>query len=143
MYVIDASVYAPLIASCGRELVKAMKELEFILLDLTVYEVCNAFWKEHSKLHRISEDEAIQACMVSRALTRYARLYRVTDLDVKEIMEIAIKNNVTFYDSSYIALAHKLKTPLVTEDHDIIALAPKYNVEIVRLHELLNLIKTC
>ena len=47
MYVVDACVYAPLIVVCGRDLVKAMRELEFILLDLTAYEVCNAFWKEY------------------------------------------------------------------------------------------------
>lgn len=46
MYVIDASIYAPLIAIGGKDLVKAIRELGFVLLDLTVYEVCNAFWKK-------------------------------------------------------------------------------------------------
>ena len=143
MYVIDASVYAPLIVVCGKDLVRTVRELEFILLDLTVYEVCNAFWKEYRKLHKISEDEAIQACIISKALTQYAKLYRIADLDVGEIMRIAVENNITFYDSSYIALARKLEAPVASEDKDIITLAPKYNIKIIRLHELMNLIKTC
>ena len=76
-YIIDASVYAPLIVTCGKDLPKVARKLEFILLDLTIYEVCNAFWKEHKKLHKISKDEAIQACMVSKALTKYVKLYRI------------------------------------------------------------------
>ncbi|MEM0048507.1 MAG: type II toxin-antitoxin system VapC family toxin [Ignisphaera sp.] len=65
------------------------------------------------------------------------------DLDVEEVMRIAIENNITFYDSSYIALAQKLKAPISTEDKDIISVAPRYGVKIIRLHELMDLIKTC
>lgn len=142
VYVIDASVYAPLIVACGKELIRAMKELEFALLDLTIYEVCNAFWKEYVKLHRISRDESIRACIISKALTRYAKVYKVTDLDVDKIMEIAIENNITFYDSSYITLAYELKIPVASEDKDIINLAPKYNIRAIRLHELIDMIRS-
>ena len=141
LYVIDASIYAPLIAICGKDLVKAIRELEFVLLDLTVYEACNAFWKEYRKLRKISRDEAIKACMVSKALTQYTKLYRVTDLDVGKVMELAVENNITFYDSSYIALAQKLKAPISSEDQDIVAIAPRYGIKVIRLRELMNLIR--
>lgn len=65
VYVIDSSIYTPLIAICGKDLVKAIRELGSILLDLTIYETCNAFWKEYRKLHKINIDEAIQAFHVS------------------------------------------------------------------------------
>ncbi len=142
VYVVDASVYAPLIAICGKDLVRAVRELEFVLLDLTVYETCNAFWKEYVKLRKISRDEAIQACLASKSLTQYAKLYRITDLDVKKVMRIAVENNITFYDSSYIALAQKLKAPISSEDQDIVSIAPKYGIKVIRLHELTNMIKT-
>jgi len=133
-------VYAPLIATSGRGLIRVMRELEFAILDLTVYEVCNAFWKEHTKHRRISLDEATWACSISKALTRYAKLYRITDLNTEEVMRIAVENNITFYDSSYIALAREIKAPISSEDRDIIAVAPKYGVSVIRLHELMNLI---
>ncbi|MCE4613900.1 MAG: type II toxin-antitoxin system VapC family toxin [Desulfurococcales archaeon] len=119
IYVIDASVYAPLVATCGRDLVRAMRRLEFAVLDLTVYEVCNAFWREYRKLHKIIEGEAIQACIISKTLTRYTKLYRVIDLNIGEAMKIAVESNIAIYDSSYIALAHRLGATLSSEDQDI------------------------
>ena len=142
VYVIDASVYTPLIVICGKDLVRAVREPEFILLDLTVYEVCNAFSEEYRKLHRINKDEAIQACAISKALTQYTELYRITDLDVEEAMRMAVENNITFYDSSYIALARKLEASIASEDKDIITLTPKYGIKVIQLRELMNLIKT-
>jgi len=140
-YIIDASVYAPLIVIYGRDLIEKLRKIEFIILDLTVYESCNAFWKEHMKFHKISRDEALIACKVVKALTRYMILYKVIDLNIEEAMKIAIENNITFYDSSYIALALKLKSPIISEDRDIISTAPKYGVEVVRLNQIINILK--
>lgn len=140
-YVIDASVYTPLLIVYGGGLVEKLRKVRFAILDLTVYEACNVFWKEHVKLHKISENEALIACDASKALSQYTTLYRITDLNVKEAMKIAVENNITFYDASYIALARKLKSPIASEDSDIIATAPKYGVEVIRLNQLLNILK--
>jgi len=118
-----------------------LRKVRFAILDLTVYEACNAFWKEYTKFHRINENEASIACKVSKALSRYTMLYRITDLDVEETMRIAVENNITFYDASYIALACKLKSPIASEDSDIIAVAPKYDIEVIRLNQLLDILK--
>ena len=138
MYVVDASVYAPLVAVCGRSLIRAMERHGFAILDLTVYETCNAFWKEHIKLHRIDRGSAVQACRVAKALTQYTRLYRVTDLDTEEVMRMAMENNITFYDASYITLASMLKVPIATEDRDILRVAPSYGLGTVRLRDLME-----
>ncbi len=53
-------------------------------------------------------------------------------------MKIAIENNITFYDASYIALARVLQARLASEDEDILNVAPRYGIEVVRLRELLN-----
>jgi len=140
-YIIDASAYAPLIVIYGKDLIEKLRKIEFVILDLTIYESCNAFWKEHAKLHRISRDEALIACRAVKALTRYVTLYRVIDLNVEEVMGIAIENNITFYDSSYIALALKLKSPIISEDRDIIAVAPKYGVKVIRLNQIIDTFK--
>ncbi len=138
MLVVDASVYAPLIATCGRALLDTVKQLRFVVLDLTIYEVCNVFWKEHRKLNRIGREEAVQACRAAKSLTRYMRVYSIGDLCVGDVMKIAIENNITFYDASYIALARVLQARLASEDKDILNVAPSYGVEVVRLRELLN-----
>ncbi len=141
MYIIDASVYAPLIITYGKDLIEKLRKIKSIILDLTLYEVCNVFWKEHTKLHKISEEEAIIACKAAKALSRYVTLYSVADLDTAEAMKIAIENNITFYDASYIALAHKLKTSIASEDHDILTVAPRYNIRVIRLNELINMLE--
>lgn len=56
-------------------------------------------------------------------------------------MKIAMENDITFYDSSYIALAHKLKAPIASEDQHIITVAPKYDIKVIRLRELMDLMK--
>jgi len=141
MYVIDASVYAPLIITYGRDLIEKLRKIKSVILDLSLYEACNVFWKEHVKLHKISEEEAITACKAVKALSRYITLYSVTDLDTAEVMKIAIENSITFYDASYIVLAHKLKAPIASEDNDIITVAPKYNIRVIRLNELANILE--
>ena len=138
MYVVDASVYVPLVLLSGRELVKAMNRIKFVVLDLTLYEACNAFWKECMKLRRISVDEGISACKASKALARYAHLYRITDLNVEDVARVAVEDGITFYDASYVVLAREIRAPVVSEDEDIIAVAPKYGVKAIRLREFIK-----
>ncbi len=140
MIVMDASVYAPLLVSCGEALIEAAKRLKLSALDLTVYEVCNTFWKEHIKFKRMERSEAIEACKVAKALTKYVKTYRIESLDTAKIMEIALDNNITFYDSAYVALALETRAVLASEDKDIIRAAPRYGIKIVRLQELLQTI---
>ena len=141
MYVLDASVYAPLILQYGAKLIKRLREMKITTLDLAIYEACNVFWKQHTKAHKIDRNEAIVACKVSKALTRYIILYKITDLDIEEAVKIAIDNNITFYDASYIALAKKLNTPIATEDKDIKSAAPNYNIKVLNLQQLINILE--
>ncbi len=134
--IIDASVYVPLVLTFGKKLVKAFKKTKIVLLDLTVYEACNAFWKGHVKLNMISKDEALAACTAARMLAKHAAVYKIGDLNVEETMKIAVENNITFYDASYISLAILVKAPIASEDEDILEVAPKYNVRVMRLEEV-------
>ena len=141
VYVVDASVYAPLVVLFGRGLIEALRKTRIVILDLTVYESCNAYWKECVKFHRMHENEALIACRASKMLIQYINLHKITDLDVDEIMKIAIENNITFYDASYILLARELKAPIVSEDNDIVNIAPKYSIKVYGLKHLLNVLK--
>ncbi len=52
-----------------------------------------------------------------------------------------LKNNIPFYDASYISLATSLKAPLASEDEDILNVAPKHGVRIMRLKEIRSVLK--
>ncbi len=139
VYVLDASVYAPLIVVKGSELLELIKNNSIAVLDLTVYETCNVFWKEHVKLHRITREEALKTCRVAKKLALRAQLYSIGDLDAERVMEIAVNSNITFYDASYVALAERLGAVVASEDRDILRAAPDYGLETARLTDLLRL----
>jgi len=138
-YILDASVYVPLIATIGTRLLKIIKEINFIILDLTIYETCNAFWKSWTKLHKISKEEAIKACRMAQFIANKLKLYHYEDLDFEKVIEIAIDNNITVYDAAYITLGLMLNIPIASEDEDIKQVAPKYNVKVIGLNELLKI----
>jgi len=138
---VDASVLAPLLLTVGGKLVYALRKIEFNILELTIYEVCNAFWKECTKLGRLSVDEVIEACDLMASLIKFMKVWSISEIGTVTIQRIAIDTNITFYDASYIHLARKLNFPIATEDSDIISVAPKYNVELLRLKDTLNLME--
>jgi predicted nucleic acid-binding protein len=140
VYVLDASVYAPLLILLGPRMLNKPRDLEFVILDLTVYEACNAFWKEHRKLRRITAEEAAEACSLASSVSKYLKLYRVDSLDTAKVMQIAVENNMTFYDAAYIMLAADIGAAVASEDRDILSTAPRYNIKTLRLRDVESLL---
>jgi predicted nucleic acid-binding protein len=60
MIILDASVYTPLLTKAGGKLVKLAKHYAFAILDLTIYEACNAFWKLCVKHKILNPHDAIE-----------------------------------------------------------------------------------
>ncbi len=140
VYVVDAGVYVPLIMILMSKLRKIMLRHRFHILDLTLYEVCNAFWKECIKHHRIDEEIASCSCMLASKLAQYTRVHRLADLGLDDVMDIALSNNITVYDASYIALAKQLKIPITSNDKDTLYNAPKYDIQVYSLGQFLKII---
>ncbi|MEM3974716.1 MAG: type II toxin-antitoxin system VapC family toxin, partial [Ignisphaera sp.] len=53
----------------------------------------------------------------------------------KEVMDIAVKEGVTFYDASYMYIAMRNKLTLVTDDRKLMSAARKY-VNVVTTSEI-------
>ncbi len=138
MYVVDASVLAPLILLYGIKLRDIVLKYRFHILDLAVYEVCNAFWKECVKLHRIDKSLAQESCSLLVKLTEYLNLHRLLDLDAGSVVDVAVSNNITVYDASYIVLAMELGIPIASSDRDILEVAPKYGIDAYSLEEFVE-----
>ncbi|ADC66045.1 PilT protein domain protein [Ferroglobus placidus DSM 10642] len=88
--------------------------VEIISPELMPYEVLNAL--KHKGL--FNKEEIVTA---ARVITLYGfRLYPLTGKLAERTAEIAVENDLTIYDASYIALAEEQKAKLYTADEKLI-----------------------
>ena len=84
---------------------------------LIFYEIGNSLWKEAKLLKRITLKEAIFS--ITSIVNFIEQEMTTIRPDYDHALEIAIKNNITFYDASYISSAIKLNDILVTDDKSL------------------------
>lgn len=135
---LDASVYAPLVILAGSRVLSASSR--FAILDLTVYEACNAYWKEATKLRRMSIGDALDACLAAYRLSRRLVVLSLDEALVEEAERLALEEGITFYDASYVAAAEMLGYAVATEDGDILRVAPRRGVEVLRFSDVLGVL---
>ena len=105
-------------------------------LDLTIYEALNAVWKESMVLRRIDFDSASR---LARGIIRVLELIGVLSIDglEEEVYEMAVREGLTVYDSSYLTVAIDRGLTLVTDDVKLGDKASKY-VSVASSRELLE-----
>lgn len=119
-YLLDASVLYPLILRLREGLL--LYRDRFAILDLTIYEVGNAVWKA---LRRGAiERPTLVARMFEEVLERLSVGPRVF-----EVLDVAMRSNVTFYDASYVYVARREGLKLVTEDSDLLKFSEATSLE--------------
>jgi predicted nucleic acid-binding protein len=64
------------------------------------------------------------------------KIYEFSDIGIEKAVTIAMDNNVTVYDATYIALAQSIRVALATEDSNIIQVAPRYEIITLRLEDI-------
>ncbi|MEM4570793.1 MAG: type II toxin-antitoxin system VapC family toxin [Desulfurococcaceae archaeon] len=103
-------------------------------LDLAIYEVANAVWKECYLLGKIKIERAYKVIELVSRIFDVLNLHSVKGFE-KEVMDIAVKEGVTFYDASYMYMAMRNKLTLVTDDRKLMSVAGKY-VNVVTTGEI-------
>ncbi|MEM4514414.1 MAG: type II toxin-antitoxin system VapC family toxin [Ignisphaera sp.] len=120
MYLYDASAILNLVKK---------GELRVLLgghtLDLAIYEIVNAVWKEYHLLKKIRIES------IYKLIELLSKIFNILDLQTirgfeKEVMDIAVKEGITIYDASYIYIAMKNNLTLVTDDRKLANIAKKY-----------------
>ncbi|BDC17349.1 type II toxin-antitoxin system VapC family toxin [Acidianus sp. HS-5] len=94
----------------GRKALDVLKDNYTI--DLAYYELGNIIWKYRSKADIYTLFKAINEIL------SFMNIINVK-LD-NEILDEAIKRNLTYYDSAYLISAKRLKVKLVSQDQDLI-----------------------
>lgn len=128
-YLLDASALYPLLLQL-REKILDYASL-FTVLDLTVYEVGNTVWKEYQR------GRVKNPYIVAKLFQEILSLMNVVSINGRlgDVLELAHRENLTFYDASYLYTATRMGLKLVTEDKAL----QKYPVSI-SVKELLVLL---
>jgi predicted nucleic acid-binding protein len=98
---------------------------KFAILDLTIYEIGNIIWKEY-KRGKIKHSVLVMK-MFEEIIRNMKKLS--SNQEMLEIFDVAVKNNITFYDASYIYIARKHGLKLVTEDADLLKFPEAISLE--------------
>lgn len=124
-YLLDASAFILLIKKANVQTTFQCLQ-NSLVLDLTVYEVGNALWKESSLSKFLTPEESKTLEKVAQIILSRTDKILNEDVTFQKIMEIAKTENISFYDSSYIYFAKQKNIKLVTEDQTLKAKAQKY-----------------
>jgi predicted nucleic acid-binding protein len=103
---------------------------------LTVYEVCNAVWKESQALKKLTREEAISLLGIEVDIVENMRVLEIRGFE-RDVLETAFSTGMSAYDASYIVLAEKQEMTLVTEDEKLRRAAVKH-VQTTSISQLSN-----
>jgi len=115
---------SPLILNLRERIIK-FKDF-FVILDLTIYEIGNAIWKDYRR-GRIS-NPSIVARLFIEVLKELKRL-SIGSNEITDVLQIAIENNLTFYDASYLYVVKRYGLKIVTQDQDLLKFPEAISVE--------------
>ena len=117
----------PLVTRSGKQLIAQAAHADLFTTDLAVYEACNGLWKLATLLKTLSLKDAQDIAVVLNELTakNLIQTTNFTSIDLAQTLDIAQKNQLTFYDASYIAAAQNLKAILTTDDQKLLKAASK------------------
>jgi len=108
------------------ELLKKLSDMA--TLDLAAYEVGNGLWKwvSFKKDMSLSEAKGLITTLTKVFLMDGFTVIGWRDLNHQAVLDLAVENNITFYDACYITASATLRIPFITEDEKMKQIAAKY-----------------
>ncbi|HKW05698.1 MAG TPA: type II toxin-antitoxin system VapC family toxin [Nitrososphaerales archaeon] len=96
------------------------------VLDLTYYEIGNALWKESELLKILSRDELSKVVNAVVKCFENIESIKLLGKDLTDILDIARRERLSFYDSSFLYAAKKIGMTLVSEDEKLLRASKKH-----------------
>ena len=127
-YLLDASALIPLLLDLGEKVLEIATKAQLYATDLTLYEIGNGLWKLVALLKVMDLEDALELMDVVQVLVakEFLKVVSYRELDLKKALELAIRERLTLYDTTYIIAAVSLNATLVTEDERLRDKASKY-----------------
>jgi len=92
-------------------------------VDLAYYELGNVLWKYAKR--------GLNTAPILRAFEELLNVLRVERVKLNSnVLNLAIENDLTYYDAVYVYLAIKLGTKLVTEDGELLRKFPRMTLRV-------------
>ena len=132
MYLFDASSIVNLVK---RGIVKIFAN--GFTIDLAHYESLNAVWKEYMLLKNIDRKTALDFISLLADVINVLSIIKLKGFE-KEVFDLAIKEELTIYDASYLYASIIKNLILVTDDERFKVKASKY-VNVVSSSKLINI----
>ncbi len=126
-FLLDASALIPLVMRSGKRIVVESRKFNLCTTELGIYEGYNGFWKLSTLLKIVSFEDAKEmvALLNELAVKNIISTISFASLDLPETLQIAVQNQLTFYDASYIAASQNAPATLVTDDRKLCKAANK------------------
>lgn len=94
-------------------------------LDLTRYELGNILWKNYALKAKTTDKELKSLAELVKQTLNILDITEITG-DEENVLEVAVKLKMTFYDASYAYIAKISEAMLVTEDAELLRKAASY-----------------
>ena len=105
---------------------------------LAYYELGNALWRECRLLKKINIEEAEKSLDLMYALLELMQIATVNSKKGTEIIGVANRFNLTFYDAAYLAEAKDNSETLVTDDIKLVKTAEAIGVRTLSSNEIMK-----
>jgi len=116
-FLFDSNAIYRLIREIPQEAVE--KLVEGTTIYLAYYELGNALWRECLLLKRISSAEAEKSLDLMYSILDRMQIASLDNETGSEVLQTALKFNLTFYDAAYLIEAKKSGKILVTDDNKL------------------------
>lgn len=92
-------------------------------IDLALYEIGNAVWKHVHLTKKLSQSQGEKIILSASILIGEMLL---VNTDSTNVLKLAVKEDLTFYDASYLQVAYSTNSELITDDKKLRDKAEKY-----------------
>lgn len=138
-YAIDANSILNLVRDLKEDAVEPLENAA--TASLAYYEIGNGRWKEYNRLEILSLEEADKILTFVGSILKFMKMIHL-EVDEKlgeKALQLADKQNITYYDAAYLTISKRSGKPLVTDDEKLRKAAKELRIPVIGSKEFAEL----
>ncbi|MGQ4891658.1 MAG: type II toxin-antitoxin system VapC family toxin [Candidatus Njordarchaeia archaeon] len=134
-YLLDASAFFNILPFIPSKKMEDNPDLELFITNLTPFEINNVIWKLYVR-NSIGESEAKELSKLVGELIDSDAVKTLQIYEYEEILNMAIRKKMNYYDASYLYVAIREKLVLVTDDNGMKKHAETEGIKVINSDSL-------